>query len=88
MSEGHWRDSMRTVKFFALDARAASVWVLLIAKPSWWTLGALVVSTAGFWELQRRGMTVRSGLRRLRSWIVGRWRPATVTAARRRMCRG
>jgi hypothetical protein len=36
-----------------------------------------------FWILERRGLTFEAALRALRSWIVGRKRPAILKKYRR-----
>jgi hypothetical protein len=75
----HWRNSMRTVRFFAFDARSAIVILVLffrLADPKAWLF---VLCTFMFFRyLERKGLTFPSALRNFRCWIVGRERPGLV----------
>ncbi len=81
----HWRNTMRPVRFFNLDARAGlPFFVLLIyARPV--TLVLTIAITAVFWFLERTGLTFPCALRALRVWLIGEVRPAWVPYRRRRM---
>ncbi len=72
----HWRNSMKPIKFFALDARAAASFFLVVLHMRLWTLYLCIVITTGFSIVERNGYTVPSALRAIRSWVVGRKRPA------------
>ena len=63
----HWRNSMRPVRFFNLDARCALPFFILLvyARPVTFALTLLIVLF--FWLLERRGLT---------SGAHGRYRPA------------
>lgn len=81
----HWRNSMRPVRFFGFDARAAFPFLLLLlhARPS--TLVFVFLSTMLFHILEKNGLTFSSAIRRFRLFITGNDRPALMTFKRRRM---
>lgn len=81
----HWRNTMKPVKFFALDARAAASFFLLLLHARLWTLYLCTVITIAFTLVERRGLTVPSALRGLRSWIVGRKRPAWLSTRKNKL---
>lgn len=81
----HWRNSMRPARFFALDARAAIPFFILLFHISWATFIATVVLTSFFRYLERKGLTFPAAMRALRSWFVGQSRPAWLSVRRRRM---
>ncbi len=72
----HWRNTQKPARFGALDARAfvAILIFLLHARP--WTFVLALVVMLIFWILERRGLTFEASLRALRSWFLGRKRPA------------
>ena len=74
----HWRNTMKTIKFFAIDARAAATFMLVLMHARLWTLYLFVVVCASFTIIERFGLTLPSALRALRSWIVGNRRPALM----------
>lgn len=80
----HWRNSMRTVRFFAFDARAALPLPLLMLHARLWTFLLFLASLLFFGYLERKGLTVPSALRSFRSWITGQNRPGWVRAQRRK----
>jgi intracellular multiplication protein IcmT len=84
-SNWHWRNSMRPVRFFNLDARAAAPFAVLLfyARPI--TLFLAVVLTLLFVYLERRGLTFDASLRALRSWLLGQKRPGWASFRRRKM---
>lgn len=73
----HWRDSMRTIRFFGFDARVAfliPVWLLYLRTST------IIISVIVFYLfkfLENKGLTFPAALRSLRSWLVGRTRPGT-----------
>lgn len=81
----HWRNSMRPVRFFAFDARAAFSFLLLLVYARLITLILVIISTFAFYLLEKYGLTFDSAFRRLRSTIAGRNRPALMTFRRRRL---
>ncbi len=81
----HWRNSMRPVRFFNIDARAAIPFCLLLVYFRPITLFLTFSSTILFIALEKRGLTFPSALRSFRSWINGQQRPAWVASRRRKM---
>ncbi len=81
----HWRNSMRPVRFLNLDARAAMPFFLLIFYLRPVTLVITLISTFTFMQLERRGLTFPAAMRALRSWVVGKNRPAWLSMRRRKM---
>ena len=71
----HWRNSMRSVRFFAVDGRAAMPLPLLLVYARWSTLILFVVSLVVFRYLEQKGLSFPSALRALRSWMFGKYRP-------------
>lgn len=78
-----WRNTMRTVRFFSFDARAALPLPLLLvyARPS--TLVLTIVTLLFFRFLEQKGLTFPAALRNFRSWLVGVDRPGWVGVHRR-----
>lgn len=75
----HWRNSMRIIRFFAFDARAAFVIIILffrLADPSAWLLVFMVFMA--FRLLEKKGLTVPAAMRNLRSWLIGKKRPGWI----------
>jgi len=81
----HWRNSMRPVRFFGLDARAAIPFCILLFYARWITLFLTVVLTIVFVLLERKGLTFPSALRSFRSWLLGPKRPGWAAYNRKRM---
>lgn len=80
----HWRNSMRTVRFLAFDARAALPLPLLLVYARWSTFILFIVTLALFRYLERKGLTFPSALRNLRAWLVTNERPGWVGAMRKK----
>jgi intracellular multiplication protein IcmT len=72
----HWRNSMRPVRFFNLDARAAIPFLVLLVYFRPISLLVTVVVTGVFKYLEYKGLTFSASLRALRVWILGNFRPA------------
>ena len=81
----HWRNSMRPVRFFMMDARAAIPFLVLLVYFRWITFIIACVSTVIFVALEKRGLTFVSALRAFRSWFLGPNRPAWLSIRRRRL---
>lgn len=81
----HWRNTMRPVRFFNLDARAALPFFLLLVYARWSTLVLTIIVVMIFRFLEAKGLTFPSALRALRVWIVGNTRYALYNYAHRRM---
>lgn len=80
----HWRNNMRIVRFFMLDARAALPFLVLLVYLRWSSVILAVIVTTIFYLLERKGLTFAASLRNLRQWIVGRNRPGWISVQRRR----
>jgi intracellular multiplication protein IcmT len=81
----HWRNTMKPVRFFQFDARAGFFIVLVLVHARFWTLGLMIGVFAVFWILERKGLSFAAAIRALRTWFVGRYRPAWVYTRRRKM---
>lgn len=82
----HWRNTMRPVRFFAMDARVAIIYFAMIGF--WahlWAWILMVVNTMIFMYLEKKGLTFPSALRKFRTWIHGKLRPAWPRFKRRRL---
>ena len=79
----HWRISMRPVRFFAIDARAAGFLFFFLLHMRLWTLILCVSVMVVFWLLERKGLTFDSSIRAGRSWILGGKRPAWLWIRKR-----
>ena len=81
----HWRNTMRPVRFFNLDARAAFPFLILLVYFRKHTLILTIIITSIFYFLERRGMTFPAAMRTFRVWCIGVDRPGWVSFRRRRM---
>ncbi|MAQ70797.1 MAG: type IV secretion protein IcmT [Alphaproteobacteria bacterium] len=81
----HWRNSMRPVRFFAFDARAAVSFLFLLVYFRMITFIFAILSTFAFYMLEKYGLTFNSAMRRFRSYLAGNKRPALMSFGRRRM---
>lgn len=80
----HWRNTMRPVRFFALDARAAIPYFVLLVYARPVTIFLTLASTVMFYMLEKRGLSFSSAIRAFRSWLVGQRRPGWLGMRRRR----
>ncbi|MDB2682780.1 IcmT/TraK family protein [Alphaproteobacteria bacterium] len=76
----HWRNSMKPVRFFAFDARAALPLPILIVYFRLSTFLIAIGFLLFFRYLEQKGLTFPAALRALRSWLVGKTRPGWVGA--------
>ena len=74
----HWRYSMKPVRFFMFDARAAITLPVLILYFRLTTLVLTLMNFMFFRFLEQKGLTFPAALRNFRSWIVGKNRPRLV----------
>jgi len=81
----HWRNSMRPVRFFGFDARAAFPFLLLLLHARLETLFLVFCSTMIFHILEKNGLTFGAAMRRLRLFFSGHERPALMSFKRRRL---
>jgi len=81
----HWRNTMRTVRFFNLDARASLPFLVLLVYARPITILICIIVTMIFRFLEIKGMTFSASLRSLRVWLIGNHRPAWMSFRHRRM---
>lgn len=81
----HWRNTMRPVRFFGLDARAGIPYFILLFYFRPITLFLTVVLTMTFVFLERKGLSFPSALRAFRCWFLGQRRPAWLSMRRRKL---
>lgn len=82
----HWRNSMRPVRFFRLDARATIIYFGLM--PFWahpWAWLFMITNTILFMFLESRGLTFPAAIRRGRAWLFGEKRDAWLSMRRRKL---
>ena len=70
-----WRDTMRPVRFYLMDARLLVLLVLWLFVPAWWTTVSAVVAVTGLRIAEARGYRLHAALRAVRAVSAGR-RPA------------
>ncbi len=80
----HWRNSMRPVRFFGIDARAAIPFFVLLVYFRPISLFLTITSTVVFISLEKRGLSFPCALRAFRSWLNGQKRPAWTSMRKRR----
>ncbi len=80
----HWRNSMRTIRFFGFDARAALPLPLLMLHFRTWTVVLMIINLLLFHYLEKKGLTVPSALRSFRVWLIGKDRPGWIGAHQRK----
>ncbi len=80
----HWRNSMRVVRFFNFDARAAMPLPLLLVHARIYTLVFAIVTLFIFRFLENKGLTFPAAMRSLRLWAVGRERPGLISTKRKK----
>lgn len=81
----HWRNSMRPVRFFAIDARASIFYLILLFHFRLVTFFLTVVVTLVFVFLERRGLTFDASIRAFRAWLLGQKRPGWMSYNRKKM---
>ena len=85
MSGWHWRNTMKTVRFFTFDARAGLFVALLLVHFRIWTLILLFTMLMVFYLLERKGLSFPDALRALRVWLIGTKRPGWIWTRRRKL---
>ena len=80
----HWRNSMRTARFFSFDARASLPFPLLLVYARTSTLVLCIISLFIFRYLEKKGLTFPAALRALRLTFVGNERPGVIGVYRRK----
>lgn len=81
----HWRNTMRPVRFFNMDARAGIAYFILLVYARPITLLFVIITTITFKIMEKRGLTFPAALRAFRVWLFGDERPAWLMMRRRTM---
>lgn len=81
----HWRNTMRTARFFSFDARASLPFLMLLVYFRLSTLLFTIVTLVIFRYLERKGLSFPEALRNLRSWLAGEERPGLPSPFHRKM---
>lgn len=81
----HWRNSMRPIRFFSLDARSAAPLCFLLPFPRLTTLVLSIAVIIFFVFLEKRGLTFSAAMRSIRGLIFGDRRPALIGFKYRRL---
>ena len=80
----HWRNTQKPARFWFMDARGAVFLLLFLVHMRIWTLVLAILSMIVFYVLERAGLTFEAALRAIRSYILGRNRPANHRRSIRR----
>ena len=78
-----WRDTMRPVRFYVMDARLLAPLALWLFVPAWWTTAALALALAALRIAEARGYRLGAALRALRALSAGRRRALYARRVRR-----
>ncbi len=70
-----WRDTMRPVRFYFIDARLLALLTVWLFVPAWWTTAAVLLAAAALRVAEARGYRLHAALRALRARAAGE-RPA------------
>ena len=83
----HWRDTMRVVRFFGLDARAGLPYFFLIFSGGFLVkmLTFTFLVTMIFRLMEKKGYTFPAALRALRLWLSGSDKRGWVSLRYRKM---
>ena len=82
-TEVAWRDTLRPVRFYMIDARLLSLLTIWLFLPTWWTTASVVLAIVVFRAAEARGYRFGAALRAVRARIAGR-RPALHAGRERR----
>ena len=69
-----WRDTMRPVRFYLIDARLLLLLVLWLFVPTWWSTAAVMLALVALRVAEARGYRLHAALRALRARSAGRRR--------------
>lgn len=81
----HWRNSMRPVRFFSFDVKAAIPFAFLLFYFRYSTVILAVTVLVIFWILEKKGLTFDAALRALRTTMFGIKRPGLIAFKYRRL---
>ena len=80
----HWRNTMRPIRFFGLDARSAIPYTLLLVYFRWITLFVAIVVTIIFFIVEKQGLTFPAAVRKFRRLMLSEVRPGISSFRHRR----
>ncbi len=83
-SQWHWRNSMKPVRFFNIDARAAIPWLLMLIYFRWITFFISISVTTILLIVEKKGLVLPSALRAVRVWFLGPVRPSVIGIHKRK----
>ena len=69
----HWRNSMKTVRFFIFDARAGFFVVLVVIHARLWTLLLAITVMTVFWLFERKSLSFPAALRAIPPGLAQRY---------------
>ena len=81
----HWRNTMRPVRFFNFDAKAAIPFIFLLFYFRTVTIVFAVIVLIIFWLLEKNGLTFDAAMRATRLFMFGQKRPGLIAFKYRRM---
>jgi intracellular multiplication protein IcmT len=81
----HWRNSMRPVRFFNFDAKAALPFCLLLFYFRVSTIVFACCVMFFFYFLEKKGLTFDSAMRSVRLLLFGEFRPALTSFRYRKL---
>lgn len=81
----HWRNTMKPIRFFSLDARAALPLLVCVFQLRIYTIVAAVIVISIFWFAERKGLTFEASLRAFRVFVIGPKRGRLLFTKKRKM---
>lgn len=87
----HWRNSMRPVRFFKMDARVLIIYLMMfpfygeIFTGNLFVIGFLLGNTILFSYLESKGLAFPAAVRSGRAWLVTQKRPAWLSFRKRKL---
>ncbi len=78
VSQSHWRDSARSVRFFIWDGKTAFALLLCLLHIRLWTFMIAIAALLFFSLLNRFGFTPEIFVRWLRTTLAGARKPAMM----------
>lgn len=81
----HWRNSMRPIRFFKFDVKAAIPFCLLLVYLRVSTVIFAIAVMLFFWILEKNGLTFDAAMRSSRVLLFGKERPALMAFRYRKL---
>ncbi len=78
-----WRDTMRPVRFYVIDARLLVLLTVWLFVPAWWTTAAVLIAGTALRVAEARGYRLHAALRAVRARLAGRRTALHARRARR-----